>query len=379
MEFLIILVPIIITGLTLGVLYYFRILEGTKVLPYYVMPTVFVAIVVAAMSCIMRNSNFQDTEYLSYYYTKIRHTDEWDEWIERTCTETVRVGEDSDGNPIYEEREYDCSYREYHPERWYKYDNRGNETYIGKEEYEELRALWNTPMRFIDMHRDFYTIDGDAQEYDWCGEWEHCKTYTTTHSYENRILGSQSAFRFREVTDEEAKELGLYKYPDTSQPPILGHKAAGRINQRFRYLNAYYGMTKQIHVFVLIYPHQKGASIVEEQRAYWQGGNKNEFVVCLGIDPSWKIHWASCFSWQDDITFDAKCKQWLLGQKKMNLDALALWIEGHLGLWKRKPFADFSYIQSYLSEDQISTILWTAVILSIVLVIGVTILVTYEN
>ena len=67
---------------------------------------------------IMVLSRTSDTEYYGGYITKIRHYDDWDEWVERTCTRMVAVGRDEDGNTIYEEEEYDCSYRQYHAEYW---------------------------------------------------------------------------------------------------------------------------------------------------------------------------------------------------------------------------------------------------------------------
>ena len=67
---------------------------------------------------IMIISKTEDTEYLGGYVTKIRHYDEWDEWIERRCTRKVAVGTDNEGNTIYKEEEYDCSYRQYHAEFW---------------------------------------------------------------------------------------------------------------------------------------------------------------------------------------------------------------------------------------------------------------------
>ena len=342
-------------------------------------PTFIIGLIVLGMSLGMRHSNFSDTEYLSYYITKIRHTDEWDEWIHRTCTREVPDGTDSKGNTKYRTETYDCSYREYHPERWLKYDNKGDDIYIDREEFEELRRRWGTPMRFIDMHRNYYRIDGDAQEYDWDGSWQTCETFTTTHSYENRLLGSQSAFRLREVSKEEAKELGLYDYPTAKNSPIIGIKASHYDTQRFNFINAYYGMNKQIHVFVLVWPWEKGASISEDQRAYWQGGNKNEFVVCIGKDSRDSIRWARCFSWQDDITMDIQCKEFLLSNPRFDLEKLSYWIEGNLSMWNRKPFHDFDYIKSFLTSGQRSTILWTVVILSFIGLFGQAIFLTNER
>lgn len=51
--------------------------------------------------------NESDTEYWGSYMTKIRHYDDWDEWVHRTCTRQVLKGYDKDGKPEYEEEEYD--------------------------------------------------------------------------------------------------------------------------------------------------------------------------------------------------------------------------------------------------------------------------------
>ena len=383
MEALVLIIPFVLSGILVYYLWTAKKVSQDYDLPQVILiglaPTFFIGIVVACMSLGMRHSNFSDTEYLSYYITKIRHTDEWDEWIHRTCTRQVPCGTDSKGNTKYRTETYDCSYREYHPERWLKYDNRGRDTYIDRDEFEELRRKWGTPMRFIDMHRNYYRIDGDAQEYDWDGSWQTCETFTTTHDYENRLLGSQSVFRLREVSTEEAKELGLYEYPGPSHSPILGIKPRDSDTQRFKFINAYYGMSKQIHVFVLVWPWEKGASISEDQRAYWQGGNKNEFVVCIGKDSKDSVHWARCFSWQDDITMDVKCKEFLLSNPRFDLEKLSFWIEGNLSLWNRKPFHDFDYIKSFLTSGQRSAILWTVLILSIVGLVIQTIILTSDK
>ena len=47
--------------------------------------------------------NESDTEYWGSYITKIRHYDDWDEWVHRTCTRKVLKGHDKNGNPEYRE------------------------------------------------------------------------------------------------------------------------------------------------------------------------------------------------------------------------------------------------------------------------------------
>jgi hypothetical protein len=308
----------------------------------------------------MRQNNFNDTEYLSYYITEIRHYDAWNEEVEHT--REVEVGRDKDGRLIYRTETYTTI--EYHPECCEAYYNddffpRG----LSKKDFERLRDLWKTPMRFIDMHRNYYTIDGDAQEYAWDGEWDHMETLTIPHTYSNMIQGSGSVLKFREIKPEEAKELGLYDYDIKS---VYGIRDS-EIEKKFSYLNAMYGKSKEVHFLVLIYDAEKYSSEVsEDQRAYWQGGNKNEFVICLGVENN-QIKWANCFSWQEDKTMETVCRSWLMENKTMNLLALGDWLEANLGMWKRREFTkDFSYIQTYLTGLQVLTIWIIVLVLTII-------------
>ena len=100
----------------------------------------------------MIKANTTDTEYYGGYIVKVRHYDEWDEWIERTCTRQVPIGKDKDGNTIYKEEEYDCSYRQYHPEYWVYVTNLSNfEIPLSDKLFEYIRKRFGSPMVFVDM------------------------------------------------------------------------------------------------------------------------------------------------------------------------------------------------------------------------------------
>ena len=124
-------------------------------------------LITTCTSSLIKLGNDWDTEYLGGYMTKVSHYDDWDEWIERTCTREVPCGTDEDGNTIYETETYDCSYRDYHPEEWTYTDNHGREEYFyTKEDFlKALRELGYPKMVFVDMDRDYYTKDGDKQDY----------------------------------------------------------------------------------------------------------------------------------------------------------------------------------------------------------------------
>ena len=53
--------------------------EGMSTVMFFSIPTLVTLLLIAVMSCTMKSCNSSDTEYLSYYYTKLRHTDKWNE------------------------------------------------------------------------------------------------------------------------------------------------------------------------------------------------------------------------------------------------------------------------------------------------------------
>ena len=376
MEYLLVFIPLIITAIVVVSGFYFGRIDKGFPVPVLFIPSFLILLVITAMSQIMRHDNFTDAEYRSYYYTKIRHTDRWDEYIHRTCTREVPDGTDSEGRTKYKTETYDCSYVETHPERWIIYDNMGNDYYCDEEDFNKVKNLWKVPSVFVDMHRDYYSIDGDAQDYYWDNNRGTIVTFTEEHTYENRLLGSGSAYNFMDIGKDEAKKLGLYEYPEIKgkylfkeQNPILGYKIGPGNLKRYLAFNALEGKTRQMHLFVLVFPDSCGVRIAQEQQAYWKGGNKNEFIICIGLNKKTGIiAWAYTFSWQYDTTLDVKCRQWLTGNGKHIFDPgkLMTWIENNKGLWKRREFKEFEYIDSYLTKSQMTTIIWTVCILSII-------------
>lgn len=301
--------------------------------------------------------NESDKEYWGSYMTKIRHYDDWDEWVHRTCTRQVLKGYDKDGKPEYEEEEYDCSYRDYHPERWTYTDNYGNENYFyNKEEFDRAMAELGYPkMVFVDMHRHYYTKDGDAQDYYWDGTFENSRTLTTWHNYTNKVIASRSIFRFEDIDKNKAKELGLFEYPeiqDYDQKSLLGVRLDRLTEKKIKYLNATFGDRYQFRMYILVFK-DKPLVISEQQKSYWQGGNKNEFVLCLGYNTkTHKVDWCNPFSWCDSPKLEVATKRYFREHPTLSLMGYCKWLEQNIKLWKRKEFKDFDYIDVEMSDGQ---------------------------
>lgn len=321
---------------------------------------------------IMISYNTTDVEYLGDYITKVRHYDEWDEWIHRTCTRTVKVGNTT------QTQTYDCSYRQYHPERWSYFDQNGDEHWLYYEkDYDAIRRKFGTREVFVDMHRNYHRIDGDAQEYHWNGTESTLWTVTHSHKYKNKILRSGSIFGFTDITEKEADTLGLYDYPivdydtDYDQLPVLSKRnIPKREVDAIKTVNGLYGQKYQFRLYVLLFEN-KDIEISELQRSYWQGGNKNELVVCLGMNGN-KIEWCNAFSWCDEPIVDIKAESYFSSVDSLDLVDFSKVIRTSLenGDWKRKNFEDFEYIKAELAFGQEITTL----IISLLLNIGLAIL-----
>ena len=303
--------------------------------------------------------NTADTEYLGSYATCVRHCDAWNEWVHRTCTRTVGTGKHR------HTVSYDCSYCQEHPEEWVAYLNTNDERNISHADYNKIVSLWGTPQVFVDMHRDYHTKDGDAQQYNWNHSWLTAYTYTDEHSYENRTQASETLYKFGEVSEEDKKFYGLYDYPNTyntrkngllymDQNPILGGNPDDSIVQRFAYINGFYGKSKQFRMYVCLFPN-RSADAAEMQRALWKGGNKNELTLCIGTDSLYKaVNWVSSFSWCDDTSMEVALKDVILKQDSLDLYELGSCTIAALetDLWKRKEFKDFKYMSVDLSVTQ---------------------------
>ena len=369
MDFLIYIIPFLVS---VFLLFFFR----KKVVWWEYIVMIAVPIVVSLIvRLIMVSYNNTDTEYLGDYITKVRHYDDWDEWVHRTCTRTVKSGKTTITQT------YDCSYRQYHPERWSYFDQGGEEHWLFyKEEFDEIVRRFGTKMIFVDMHRRYYTKDGDAQEYRWNGSEKTAWPVTHSHKYKNKLQNSRSIFNFEEIDKEYADSIGLYDYPPIEkydQNPILSHTIKLPKNQEdaLRYTNGFYGKKHQFRVFVLLFEN-KDIEISEKQRSYWKGGNKNELVVCLGVKNN-KVDWCNAFSWCDVPTIDVKTETYFTQNDTLDLKAYSDLLRESLnnGEWVRKNFEDFSYLKPELSLTQQ---IWILVI-SILLNVGFAIFVIKNN
>lgn len=315
------------------------------------------------------------TEYWGGYVTSTIYYEDWDEMVLVHKTRQVYDGTDSEGRPKYRTEHYTEWERRYHPECWAYTDNRGKwEHSISKSMFNYINDKLKAQPVFKDMHRNYHRIDGDAYIRHYNGNPKNCYTLTWEHTYENRVKASDhSIFKFHDLSEKEIKYYGLYDYPkivNLDQNPIIGKKVPYEHENAIRYINAYYGGKKQIRVFILIYDNPN-VLVGEMQRSHWLGGNKNEFVVCLGVDKHNNVMWCYPFSWEDKPKLAVETKQYFIDNPKLDIGKYSKFLTSHLKDWKRKEFKDFEYISVELSDVQLTWIIILIIIYNICISIWV--------
>lgn len=299
-----------------------------------------------------------DTEYWGSLTKEVRYEEDWDEYIHQTCTRTVSCGKDCTTTEIY-----DCSYVDYHPPKWYIITKDDGIITISKNEYLRIKNKFNNE-QFKDLRRSYHSNDGDMYYSLWGGEIHTSEPVTTAHRYDNKTQVASSVFNYEELNKEEIEQYQLYDYSkiteNHTQIPILGIDDSIS-NHLLDYYNGLLGRDKQLRIWILIFNDQPIEAGMK-QEIYWKGGNKNEFVITLGLDGD-KIKWSHVFSWSEVETSKIKVRNFIMDQERLDLSNTINYVKDELQTnFVRKEFKDFDYLK-------IDPPFW-----SIILVYGVTII-----
>jgi len=303
-------------------------------------------LLIALCKFTIETAQTRDTEYWGGWVSKGEYYEDWNERVScrhpRSCSHR-----DSEGNRRHSNDGYQHSYDvDYHPPYWQVTDSNGIAVSVNSIEFDKLSARFQN-RKLVDMHRSFHTDDGDCYVTDWNQSDATLVPFTSTHSYENRVAVSDSVFNFPEV---DPKTYGLFEYPDIAGyydcPSILG---AGDVSQpdaqrALSVANAKLGRPKQVRMMILVFKNQPIQAGFDQQ-SYWKGGNKNEFVVTVGVDDSNSVQWCHVFSWSDSEQLKIETRDYVVNQKTLNLAGVVNWMVPQINAgFVRKEFRQFSYI-----------------------------------
>jgi hypothetical protein len=237
----------------------------------------------------------------------------------------------------------------------------------------KIKYKLNSKPQFKELHRKYHTQDGDAYITHYNGKIKNMYDITFPDTYKNKIKASTSntIFKLKDIDDKTAQKYKLYQYPDIKneqQSPIIGRKVSEKDEQIIRYINAVKGKSKQIRTYILFFNYDEFDKS-ELQRSYWQNGNKNEFVVCLGMKGD-SVVWTNPFSWCDRPTLEVKTRNYFIKNPKLDIYQYGLWLNQQIDTnWERKKFEDFNYIEIELTTTNYIIILILILLFNILLAI----------
>jgi len=299
-------------------------------------------------------SQTKDYERLGGICLKVERIEEWNEEVpcSHPIYQEVQTGTDSNGNPTYasvyvgDEHLYDV---EHHPEQRLAYGSNGERKGLTTNQYNWAANRFGNQL-FVDMHRDYHSIDGDKYEATWNHKDKTFIPIFTTGSYKNKILPNDGLFEFKSLQPNEIKRVHEWtKITNVfNDPVILGYNdnKADSILQKF---NATQGEKLQIRLWVLLYENE-GREVAYLQQSHWKGFNKNEFVVCIGKDKNNKVLWNENFCWSPDgyagnHELKIKIRDFIENQDQLDLLSISEFIVKTVPeKWKRKPFQEFEYL-----------------------------------
>jgi hypothetical protein len=275
----------------------------------------------------------KDREFLNGYITQARYYEDWNELVTHyyTTGKTTSVYYTVD----------------VHPEYWLADTNCFGVISISKQQYDKYVSMWNNK-KFQELNRNYYSKDGNEYYSDYDNKFENIIPLTKINYYENRITHSKNVFNYEQLNSQEVSQV--YKYPDLNIFDLSNNFQYligindNKANHLLASWNAKLGAIKRVAIFLLIYPNKlQDVSFLQER--YWQGGNKNELVVCVGIDSKNNITWSRVFSWTTSEGLKPSLSSSIMSMKKFD-DIKIINLIGELTnkLWVKRDFREFNYI-----------------------------------
>lgn len=229
----------------------------------------------------LKQKTLTSTEYLGCFVDAIYYEEEWTE-----LDEYEEQKEDEEGQ-LYTETRYEQTY---HPPLYRYSVNISQEVWECKEDFfNYVQANWGS-RRYKDRWEDPNIMETGARggcHYFFNPANCRCIPLALPHEYTNKIKNSYSVFSFK---NKPAAGRPMFPHPvndyggDThcilngTQIEISAETAYA-----YQLFNAVNAPQAQMRLYVLLFDADLTPDIVDEQKALWDGGEKNEFVVCLGV------------------------------------------------------------------------------------------------
>lgn len=283
------------------------------------------------------------TEIWSGRITKVKHIEEWDEWIPpRTETYTER---DSKGNTVTKTRTI--------PGYWIHHDAENHITTSDRGTFQ----VYKTPdgKRLTDY---FVNSTKELESYFPIGS-----ATASTHQYTNKIKSSYSIFKHKDIDLDDYPDL--FEYPTKTTEYLSVNRLLGPFKDKenkskvLDNINSDLNDTsnpsnkdsikgyKQVNLMLVNFG-DKSEDYGYALQDYWQNGAKNDLVVTFGTDSTGKPTWCYVFSWSEVEILKTDIRELVMSVDNINEDyndminSISKLVEEK---FQRREFAEFDYIQ----------------------------------
>lgn len=317
----------------------------------------------------IKEITMRDIEYNGELVVEARYYEPYDTWVTRTCY--YSCGTSKHPRTCYR----DCSYCDHTSARYEVVLRDGSTVSIGEAKYLELVRKWNQTPEFVELNRNInYRFscgkDGDMYRVKWDGKIKTSESHVREVSFSNPVKISHSAFKFPDMTTQEADSIGLYHYPllfsEYRQTALLAPIIYDdSVHVKFEFINGLLGSKYKVKVFTLLFIN-KPIDIAFKQEQYFEGGNQNELVVCIGIDSLQTIQWVKPFSWCDNKRICIDTREDIAELHKFNPDSvISIYYKNIPKYFHYKSFADFNYLVFEPTKGQLIFVYTMTLLISI--------------
>jgi hypothetical protein len=191
---------------------------------------------------------------------------------------------------------------------------------------------------------------------------------TSSHNYVNKVSASYSIFKHKDINLKLFPDLP--KYPKKSHDYIYIDRILGDapnkdealmlLNLKNTELNKFIPdpdnpkkmkSWKQVNMIFVNVGNNKSEDYGFALQDYWQGGNKNDFVVSFSLDDEGSMLWAYPFSWSEVEILKLDVRDYMMDLKKIDdfvpvIDKVSDLVAEK---FERKQFTDFSYLHIDIS------------------------------
>jgi len=289
--------------------------------------------------------------------------------LNEICSSTYSCGPKGESICV---RHYPCI--KHYGNKSFLIDQKGNKRQIGNDWFNGITSRWSNKT-FVELNREKTQNvheDGDRWTTKWPGDWQTSVPIALEQSYENRINNS-SSITFRPVTEKDKLALKLFDYPKIggqfNLKTVLDNsgKHWRAPDEYFQYLNGIIGPNRLCHMWVLIF-RNPDRSVALWQKDYWKNGNKNELVMCIGVDKSDNVVWGEVFGWTEVDALKIDIRDFI-EQKMVKLDDNSLISLGDFcnsEVMKRYVKPDFRKFAHLSIEPSMTIKIITAIIITLI-------------